>query len=133
MLLPIRNPHFAFRIRVRSDLKRVRINQLPCALPSELLRAEAVRRAEVVAPRGVNQACVDLRRSALEQANVRHPVEQVARLAGFHLPTFERVVIEQMIEARLLDLDAARVGRALENLDVSRRAWRLDARTVAHA
>src|SRR5437763_1529432 len=83
-----------------SELKRVRI-RVSRVLPAELLRAEAVGGTEVVAPRGVNQSRVDFGRAALEEADVGHSVEEVARLAGLHLPVFERVVVEQMIEARL--------------------------------
>src|ERR1043165_1606768 len=130
-----------------SELQRVRINQfprVPCqiarlplqiarAAPARLLRREAVRGSEVVAPGRVDEARVDFGASSLEEADVRHAVEQVARLAGFHLPLFEHVVVEQVVEARLLDLEAARVRGALENLDVGRGRRRLDARAVAHA
>src|SRR4051812_28332930 len=83
-----------------SELERIGISVLPCALrvvgraAREFARREAVRRAEVVAPCHVYQARADFGRPSLEEADVGHSVEQVARLASLHLPVFEHVVVE---------------------------------------
>src|SRR5215211_5272668 len=107
---------------ISSYLEWVRICQVPRALAAALLlRGEAVRGAEVVAPGGVYEADTHLGRARLEEADVGHAVEQVARLASLHLPVFEHVVVEQVVEAVLLDAQAARVGGALEDFDVGRR------------
>src|ERR1044071_3855079 len=104
-------------VRSRSDLERVRIGQVPRVLPRLFLR-EAVRGAEVVAPGRVDEAHGDLGRARLEEADVGHVVEQVARLARLHLAVFVHVAIKYVVDAVLLDSQAARVGGALENFDV---------------
>ena len=91
-----------------------------------------MRRAEVVAPRGINQTDAHFWRSSLEQTDVGHAVEQIARLARLHLTLLKHVVVEKMVETRLLYAQAARVCGAFENLDLGRGAWRLYARTVSH-
>src|SRR3712207_2518094 len=82
---------------------------------------EAVRGAEVVAPRGVYDLCREFDCVTLEEADVGDAVEQVARLARLHLPARDRVVVQDVVERELIAADAARVRRALENLAVGGR------------
>src|ERR1041384_4655298 len=109
------------------------VAQLRSRTPLWLLRIEAVRRAEVVAPRAVNQLGRQLNRRALEETNINDAVEQVARLAGFHLPVLKHVVVQHVIENRLLDAKPTRERGAADDFDVSRRRRRLHPPAPTHA
>ena len=64
-------------------------------------------RAEVVAPSFINDFGGDLQSLVLEKADVGDAVEQVARLARFHLPVFDHVVVQNVIEGFARGLHAA--------------------------
>jgi hypothetical protein len=61
------------------------------------LSPETVRRAEVVSPGDIYEFRRQLKRAALEETNICDAIQQVSRLAGFHLAMLDHVVVQEVV------------------------------------
>src|SRR5205807_8374794 len=67
-----------------------------------------------------------------EQAKIRHPIEEIARLTAFHLSLLDSVLGQHILQRGLLAMDPTTFPDTLEYFGVRRGSRRLDARSVAH-
>src|SRR5687767_12696469 len=69
----------------------------------------------------------------LELADIGGSIHQVSRLATFHLPAFRSILVQDVVQNRLFDFEVALVRLVAEDVAISVRRRRLDARSITHA
>src|SRR5688572_30805836 len=89
--------------------------------------------AEVVLPGHVNELRSQLQRLALEHANISYAIQQVARLASFHLLLLGDVFMKDVIQTGFTIFDATPARGAREYLRVRRGSRWFNSRPIAHA
>ena len=107
-----------------------------CALDHCFLRhgrSERMRGAEIVPPGNIENVRSQGWGLTFEKADISRPIEEVARFATLHLPPFDPVFVNYMLQNRLSDRDATVVRLTLKDFDVSGRRRGLNSRAVTHA